>query len=130
MVKSSYDVSGFELVGSVIGNGTPGCFTCGPGETCKYSIWNSPKEKYEILKGMPDKTQPETTAMAEGLEDIIQSQEIIYEGYLEALPDNDPLKKPSYKVIKCISVRDQPETIIKAEEMGKKIGTKINSRGC
>jgi len=32
-------------------------------------------------------------------------QEDIFESYLEELPDNDPLRNPSYKVIKCISLR-------------------------
>lgn len=119
-------ISGFELVGSVIGNGTPGCFTCGPGEKCKYSIWNGAKGRYEMLQNLPK--QPEIIAQIKGIEEIIQNQKDIYEGYLEELPDNDPLRKPNYKIIKCISVRDQPETMEKAREIGRNIAAKLSSR--
>ena len=120
-------VSGFEMVGSVIGNGTPGCFTCGPGENCKYSIWNSTKGRYEMLKNLP-KDQPEIVTQAMGIEDIIHNQEGIYEGYLEELPDNDPLRSPSYRIIKCISVKDQLETMEKAREIGRNIADKLKLR--
>jgi multimeric flavodoxin WrbA len=118
-------VSGFEMVGSVIGNGTPGCFTCGPGENCKYSIWNSAKGRYEILKTLSE-DQPELFAQAKGIEEIIINQKDIYEGYLEELSDNDPVSSPSYRIIKCISVEDQPETMEKAREIGRNIAAKLN----
>jgi len=116
-------VSGFKLVGSVIGHGSPGCFTCGPGETCHYSIWNSMKRNYEILKN-----QPETMEKAKEIEKMIKYQENIYEGYLEELPDNNQLNNPSYNILKCISVRDQPETMEKADAIGKIIDTKLKSK--
>ncbi len=116
-------ISGFQMVGSVIGHGSPGCLTCGPGETCHYSIWNSMKRNYEILKN-----HPETMENALEIEKLIQYQENIYEGYLEELPDNNPLKNPSYNILKCISVRDQPETMEKADAIGKIIGIKLKSK--
>ena len=118
-------VSGFDMVGSVIGNGTPGCFTCGPGENCKYSIWNSAKGRYEMLKTTA-KDKPELIAQTNGIVEIIHNQENIYEGYLEELSDNDPLRNPSYRVVKCISVKDQPETMEKAREIGRNIGAKLS----
>ena len=120
-------ISGFDLVGSVIGNGTPGCFTCGPGENCKYSIWNSAKGRYEMLKTSSN-DNPELTAQARGIEEIINNQEDIYKGYLEELPDNDPMTSPSYKILKCISVKDQPETMKKAREIGMNITAKLSPR--
>jgi multimeric flavodoxin WrbA len=117
-------ISGFDMVGSVIGNGTPGCFTCGPGEKCKYSIWNSAKGKYEMLKTLP-KDQPEVIAQTRGVEEIIHNQKDIYEGYLEELPDNDPLRSPNYRILKCISVNDQPEIMEKAREIGRSIAGKL-----
>jgi len=98
--------SGMDVVGSITANGTPACFTCGPGETCRFSLMNTAK----IVEKM--------TGEKFGLEKI-------YEGYLEELPDNDPLANPSYKVIKCISVKDQPEAMQKAEEIGKLIAEKL-----
>ena len=118
-------VSGFDMVGSVIGNGTPGCFTCGPGEKCKYSIWNSAKGRYEMLKTLP-KDNPEIIAQTNGIGEILNNQKHIYEGYLEELPDNDPLRNPSYRVLKCISVEDQLETMEKAREIGRNIRDKIS----
>lgn len=97
---------GIELIGSVIGHGSPGCFTCGPGETCSYSVWNSIK-KFEQM-----------TNQSFGLDNI-------YEGYLEELPGNDPFENPSYKVLNCISVKDQPEKIAEAERIGKLIKEKL-----
>ena len=103
-------VDGVELVGSVIGHGSPGCFTCGPGENCSHSVWNTTK-KLELVTGKQ------------------YGMEKIYEGYLEELPDNDPLNNPSYKILKCISVKDQPEVIEEAVNLGKGIGAKLNERG-
>ncbi len=118
-------VSGFDMVGSVIGNGTPGCFTCGPGEKCKYSIWNSAKGRYELLKTLP-KDNPEIIAQTSGIGEILNNQKHIYEGYLEELSDNDPLRNPSYRVVKCISVEDQLETMEKAREIGRNIREKLS----
>lgn len=99
-----------ELVGNVVGHGSPGCFTCGPGETCSYSVWNSGK-KIEKMSGLK------------------LGMEKIYQGHLEELPDNDPLTNPSYKILKCISVKDQPETMEKAVNIGKAIGAKLETLG-
>lgn len=101
---------GIGLVGNVIGHGAPGCFTCGPGETCSNSIWNTTK-KFEKMTGQNS------------------GMEKIYEGYLEELPDNDPFENPSYNILKCISVKDQPETIEKAKELGISIGVKLKGEG-
>lgn len=54
--------------------------------------------------------------------------EKIYEGYLEELPDNDPIKNPSYKLLKCISVKDQPETMEKAVGIGKLMAAKLKTQ--
>jgi multimeric flavodoxin WrbA len=121
-------VSGFKLVGSVIGHGSPGCFTCGPGETCSYSIWNSLKKTYKILESSSIKNQPESMEKVKEIEKMMDSQENIYKGYLEELADNDPLKNPSYNVLKCISVKDQPETMEKAKGIGKLIYAKLKSK--
>ena len=51
--------------------------------------------------------------------------EKIYKGYMEELPDNDPMNNPSYKINKCISVRDQSEVMEKAMNIGKDIGAKL-----
>lgn len=119
-------VSGFQMVGSVIGHGSPGCFTCGPGETCHYSIWNGLKGTYMMLNSIGDKDL-EAKEKSKEIKKMIDNQEELYKGYLEELPDSDPLKNPSYKVLKCISVKDQPETMEKANAIGKIIGAKIKS---
>ncbi len=102
-------IDGIEVVGSVIGHGSPACFTCGPGENCSYSVWNTTK-KLELMMGQQF------------------GMEKIYEGYLEELPDNNPMTNPSYKILKCISVKDQPETIEKAKTIGKTIETKLKTQ--
>ncbi len=106
-----------EVVGSVIGYGTPGCFTCGPGETCSHSIMNGAK----LMKIMIQKMDTEGEVNLEEIEKI----ERVYEGYLEELPDNDPFKNPSYKILKCMSVKDQPEVMEKAVNIGKTISAKL-----
>ena len=35
--------------GNVIGHGSPGCFTCGPGETCSHSVWNTTKKLEQMM---------------------------------------------------------------------------------
>ncbi|HTX61218.1 MAG TPA: flavodoxin family protein [Methanobacterium sp.] len=108
-------VEGMKVMGSIIGHGSPGCFTCGPGENCTHSVWNSTKIS-ELMAGH------------EKLEQIMGQKfdmEKIYKGYLEELPDNNPVTNPSYKILKCISVKDQPEIMEKAVNIGKTIGTKL-----
>ncbi|WP_414469962.1 flavodoxin family protein [Methanobacterium sp. ACI-7] len=100
------EIAGMEVAGGVFANGTPGCFVCGPGETCLYSIWNSAKMAEKIL------------GESFGLENI-------YEGYLEELPDNDPFNNPSYRVLEYISVRDQPEKLAEAKNIGEIIKDKL-----
>jgi len=95
-------------VGNVVGHGSPGCFTCGPGETCSNSIWNS-TNKLEKMTGQN------------------LGMEKIYNGYLEELPHNDPFENPSYNILKCISVEDQHETMEKAKELGRGIAVKLKS---
>lgn len=108
-------VEGVEVMGSVTGHGSPGCFTCGPGENCTHSVWNSTKIS-ELMVGH------------ERLEQTMGQKfdmEKIYEGYMEELPDNNPVTNPSYKILKCISIKDQPETMAKAINIGKTISTKL-----
>ena len=99
-------IDGIEVIGNVIGHGTPGCFTCGPGETCTHSIWN-------------------TTKKLEKMMDQNFGMEKIYNGYLEELPTNDPFINPSYKILQCLSVKDQPETMENAVNIGKNIGARL-----
>jgi hypothetical protein len=77
-----------------------------------------------MLKTLP-KDQPEVIAQTRGVEEIIHNQKDIYEGYLEELPDNDPLRSPNYRILKCISVNDQPEIMEKAREIGRSIAGKL-----
>ena len=60
--------------------------------------------------------------MCEGIEKMC-------EGRVEALPDSDPLTNPSYKILDSsyISVKDQPEAMQKAEEIGKIIQAKLQN---
>ncbi|MCC7551185.1 MAG: flavodoxin family protein [Methanobacterium sp.] len=99
-------IGGMEVVGNVIGHGSPGCFTCGPGENCNHSVWNTTK-KLELMMGRQF------------------GMEKIYEGYMKELPDNNPMTNPSYKILKCISVKDQLEVMEKALDIGKAIGAKL-----
>lgn len=101
------EMAGIEVAGGVFANGTPGCFVCGPGEKCHYSIWNSAK--------MAEKISGEKFGIEE-----------IYEGYLEEMPDNDPFNNPSYRVLEYISVKDQPEKMAEAEQIGKLINEKLD----
>jgi len=94
---------GIEPVGSMTAFGNPGCFVCGPGETCQYSIWN-------------------TLAKRVGTDNFYMKA---YGGYLEALPDNDPHKHPSYHVIKHRSVLDEPAVMASAEAIGQEIGKRL-----
>lgn len=95
--------SGMDVAGSMTAFGNPGCFVCGPGETCNYSIWNS------IAK----RSGPDNFYMK------------AYEGYLTALPDNDPLHHPSYKVMKHRTVRDEPAVMDQAAKIGQEIGRRL-----
>lgn len=99
-------IDGIDVAGNVIGHGSPGCFTCGPGGNCSYSVWNTTK-KLELMMGKQFR------------------MEKIYEGYLEELPDNKPMSNPSYKILKCISVKDQRDVMEKAVKIGETIGTKL-----
>jgi hypothetical protein len=47
---------------------------------------------------------------------------------VEELPDNDPFKNPSYKLLDSsyLSVKNQPEVMQKADEIGKLIANKIS----
>ena len=101
-------IDGIEVVGSVISKGSPACFTCGPGEYCSHSIWNTTK-KLEFIMGRKF------------------GMEKIYEGYMEELPDNNPITNPSYRILKCISVKDQPEVLKKAMNIGKAIAAKLKT---
>ena len=96
-------LSGIEPVGSMTAFGDPGCFNCGPGETCQYSIWNS-------------------VAKRSGIDNFYMKA---YTGYLEAKPDNDPHKHPSYHIIKHRSVTDEPKVMAQAEAIGKEIGKRL-----
>lgn len=102
-------IDGVEVTGSVIGHGSPACFTCGPGETCSHSVWNTTKKLEKM------------TGHSFGMDKI-------YEGYLEELPNNNPIKNPSYKIMKCISIKDQPETMEKAVSIGKLMATKLKTQ--
>lgn len=95
--------SGMNVVGSMTAFGNPGCFVCGPGETCNYSIWNS-------------------VAKRAGIDNPYMKA---YDGYLVALPDNDPLRHPSYKVLKHRSVRDEPAVMDQAAKIGQEIGKRL-----
>ena len=90
---------GMEVVATITAYGNPGCFVCGPGEKCKYSHWNS------VAKMMG----PDNFFMK------------AYEGYLEALPDNDPFEHPSYKVLKHRNVRDEPRVMAQAVSIGQRM---------
>ncbi len=105
-LKSVMVAGNIVSVGNVVGHGSPGCFTCGPGETCGNSIWNSAK-KLEKMTGQN------------------LGMEKIYNGYLEELPPNDPFENPLYNIVKCISVEDQLETMEKAKGLGRSIGVKL-----
>ena len=101
-------IEGMDVAGSAIGHGSPACFTCGPGETCSHSLWNA-TQKLEKMTGQKF-----------GLENI-------YRGYLEELPNNDPINNPSYRILNCISVEDQPEVMENAVGIGKLIAAKLKS---
>lgn len=98
--------SGLEVVGSMTAFGNPGCFVCGPGETCLYSIWNGIAKR------------------SGGIDNFYMKA---YEGYLEANPDNDPHKNPSYHVIKHRSVLQEPDVMARAEVIGQEIGRRLSS---
>lgn len=100
-------MGGMDVVGGVTAHGTTGCFVCGPGETCLYSIWNF--------------FSKEVSGKDYGMKKI-------YEGYLEELPDNEPLTNPSYKVIKYIEIEDQPEVMAEAKRIGETIKKKLENR--
>jgi len=87
---------GMEVVGTMHARGNPGCFVCGPGETCKYSLYNN-------------------AVKMEGNDNFFMKA---YPGYLEILPDNDPLKHPSYRVLKHRDVRDEPQVMAQATALG------------
>jgi multimeric flavodoxin WrbA len=107
-------IDGVEVVGSVIGNGSPGCFTCGPGENCSHSVWNTTK-KIESTLGLGKRWFFKRR----------YGMQKIYEGYMKELPDNNPVTNPSYKILKCISIKDQPEVMEKAANIGEAIGAKF-----
>jgi len=46
---------------------------------------------------------------------------------MEELPDNNPITNPSYRILKCISVKDQPEVLKKAMNIGKAIAAKLKT---
>jgi multimeric flavodoxin WrbA len=98
-------MSGMEVVGSMTAFGDPGCFSCGPGETCLYSIWNGIAKRSGSIDNFYMKA---------------------YEGYLEANPDNDPFKHPSYHIIKHRSVSDEPKVMAQAEALGKELGKRLS----
>ncbi len=95
--------AGMEIAGSMSAFGDPGCFNCGPGETCSYSIWNS-------------------MAKREGTDNFYMKA---YAGYLKALPDNDPLRNPSYKILKHRFVEDDPEVMAQAKAIGREIRRRL-----
>lgn len=115
-------IDGIDVAGDVIGHGSTGCFTCGPGENCSHSVWNATK-KLKISAGLIGRIFLFMKGVRFGMEKI-------YEGYLEELPDNNPVNNPSYKILKCISVKDQPEVMEKAVNVGKAIDAKLKKRGC
>ena len=97
-------MSGMEVAGSMTALGDPGCFNCGPGETCQYSIWNT----------LAKRVGPDNFYMK------------AYAGYLEANADNDPFKNPSYHIIKHRSVTDEPDVMARAEALGKELGKRLH----
>ncbi len=97
---------GMEVVGTMTAYGNPGCFVCGPGETCKYSHWNS------VAKMMG----PDNFFMK------------AYEGYLEALPDNEPFDHPSYKVLKHRNVTEEPRVMAQASAIGENIKARLHEK--
>jgi multimeric flavodoxin WrbA len=100
-------MAGMDVVGGVTAKGTPGCFVCGPGETCLYSIWNF------FRKDVCGKDY---------------GMEKIYKGYLEELPDNDPLTHPSYKVTGYIEIENQPQVMAEAKRIGETIKDRLYDR--
>jgi multimeric flavodoxin WrbA len=94
---------GMEVVGTMHSFGNPGCFVCGNGETCRYSIWNSIAKK-------------------EGSDNFYMKN---YHGYLEALPDHEPFGHPSYKVRRHRNVRDEPVVMAQAVAIGKTIKARL-----
>lgn len=110
-------VGGMNVVGSVTAYGHHGSLVCGKGETCPKSAWNLGK-KVELMMGQDN----EIKKMCEGIEKMC-------EGRVETLSDNDPLTNPSYKILDSsyVSVKDQPEAMQKAEEIGKIIQAKLQN---
>ena len=103
-------MGGMNVIGAVTAQGYHGSFTWGNGETCPRSAWNMGKRIEMIMN-----------------RDI--GIEKMCEGRVEALPDNDPLTNPSYKILNSsyVSVKDQPEAMQKAEEIGKIIQAKLQN---
>jgi multimeric flavodoxin WrbA len=101
-------MAGMNVVGTVTAQGYHGSFTCGNGETCHRSAWNTAKK----IEMMLDQDL--------GVEKMCENR-------VKELPDNNPLKNPSYKILDSsyLSVKDQPEAIQKAEEIGKAIRAKL-----
>jgi len=110
-------VGGMNVVGTVTAYGHHGSLVCGKGETCPKSAWNLSK-KVELMMGQ----NSEIEKMCKGIEKMC-------EGRVEALPDNDPLTNSSYKILDSsyVSVKDQPEAMQKAEEIGKAIRAKLQN---
>lgn len=102
-------MGGMNVVDIVTAQGYHGSLNCGNGESCPRSAWNTGK-KIEMTMGKDL-----------GIDKMC-------EGRVEVLPDNNPLKNPSYKILDSsyVSVKDQPEAMGKAKEIGKIIGTKMN----
>jgi multimeric flavodoxin WrbA len=102
-------MGGMNVVGSVTAQGYHSSFTCGNGESCPRSAWNILK-KFEIMLGQDI-----------GFEKMCKDR-------VEELPDNDPFKNPSYKLLDSsyLSVKNQPEVMQKADEIGKLIANKIS----
>lgn len=103
-------MGGMNVVGTVTAQGYHGSFTCGNGETCPRSAWNTAK-KIEIM-----------LSQDLGVEKMCK-------GRVEALPDNNPLTNPLYKILDSsyLSVKDQPEAMQKAVEIGKVIQAKLQN---
>ena len=51
--------------------------------------------------------------------------EKIYNGYMEESPGIDPITNHPTKINMCKSVKDQPEVMEKAINLGKAIGAKL-----
>lgn len=99
---------GLDVVGSVAAKGTICCSVCGVGEHCAYATWNAYCEEF--------------TGQDFGLEEA-------YKDYVVKLPDNVVYVKGSAKILKKIrDAEEEPEVVRQAEELGRKIRERVESK--